>query len=117
MGGAVVLAALLLGCSTGGAGTPTVAATSAAATATAGAARESYIALSTFEPEVAIRVGESVTWINGDDVLHTVTANDHAWSSELLEFRGRYARTFTEAGRFEYHCTVHAFMQGVVVVR
>jgi plastocyanin len=66
--------------------------------------------------EVRIRRGQTVEWINSDPTVHTVTADDGSWGSELIQEGGRFSRTFTEAGRFPYHCIPHPMMRGVVVV-
>jgi plastocyanin len=66
--------------------------------------------------ELRIRAGETVIWVNRDPVAHTVTANDRSWGSELLTEGQRYTHTFTEPGRYQYHCTPHPQMTGVVIV-
>lgn len=66
--------------------------------------------------EVRIRAGGTVTWVNRDPVVHTVTANDQRWGSELLTEGQLYTHTFTQPGRYPYHCTPHPQMTGVVIV-
>lgn len=71
-----------------------------------------------FRPDtVWISVGDSVIWVNGDQLEHTVTAADGSWSSGLLAAGQRFARVFAESGEFSYVCEPHPHMQGVVVVR
>lgn len=66
---------------------------------------------------VRIAVGQSVRWVNDDEVTHTVTFVDGGASSrELARGRG-FTRTFDRPGTYEYHCTPHPFMRGVVVVQ
>ena len=70
-----------------------------------------------FQPaEIRIRRGQTVTWVNGDPMEHTVDADDGRWGSGLLPEGGRFVRRFEEAGTYSYHCTPHPQMQGVVVV-
>lgn len=70
-----------------------------------------------FDPaEIRIRAGETVHWINEDSTPHTVTADDEAFESGILETGEGYSRRFDEPGRYPYHCTPHPFMKGVVVV-
>lgn len=67
--------------------------------------------------EVTIAPGTAVRWINRDNVPHTATSDVGAFDSGTLDTGGTFEFTFTEAGRFVYHCEIHAEMRGVVVVR
>jgi hypothetical protein len=70
-----------------------------------------------FSPrQIRIRAGQTVEWINSDPVVHTVTADDQSWGSELLQEGERYERRFTEPGRYPYVCLPHPMMTGVVIV-
>jgi len=72
----------------------------------------------TFGPMVVhIPVGGSVTWINGDDVPHTVAAVDRSFRSRPIDTGERYAFTFTRPGVYSYFCSLHPRMIGKVVVR
>lgn len=66
---------------------------------------------------VYVNVGESVTWTNGTDAPHTVTSDsgDELASDQLAE-DATYDHTFSATGTFAYHCTIHAYMKGSVVV-
>jgi plastocyanin len=66
--------------------------------------------------EIRIRAGQTVEWTNSDPTVHTVTADDESWGSELIQEGGRFRHTFTEAGRFPYHCIPHPMMRGLVIV-
>lgn len=65
---------------------------------------------------VRIRVGQTVEWVNGDPLAHTVTADDKSWGSGFVNQGGRFARRFTAAGEFSYHCEPHPQMKGNVIV-
>jgi amicyanin len=67
---------------------------------------------------VRIEAGQSVRWINDDEVPHTVTFAEGAIASSG-ELRGGQAFTvrFDRPGIYPYTCTPHPFMRGVVVVR
>ncbi len=67
-------------------------------------------------PEIRIRAGDTVRWVNEDPVAHTVTADDGTFDSDLLENGEGFSRRFDDPGRYPYHCTPHPFMSGVVVV-
>lgn len=70
-----------------------------------------------FRPgEVRIRVGQTVEWVNADPLAHTVKADDGSWGSGFLNQGQKYARRFTAAGTFSYHCEPHPQMKGTVVV-
>ena len=49
-------------------------------------------------------------------VHHTVTANDASFDSGYISPGGTFARTFAKVGVYPYHCTIHKFMKGEVVV-
>ena len=71
----------------------------------------------TFNPAtVTISVGDTVTWINQDSVTHTSTSDTAVWDSGLLSQEMSFSFTFTTAGTFAYHCTVHTFMHGSITV-
>jgi amicyanin len=64
-----------------------------------------------------VTVGTTVEWTNRDPLPHTVTADDKSFDSGLIQPGKVYRHTFTRAGTFNFHCTPHPFMKGVVVVR
>jgi len=68
-------------------------------------------------PSVTVRAGDSVTFVNDDDDAHTATADDGSWDSEGLNQGQRWSHTFATSGKVTYHCTVHPFMKGTLVVR
>jgi plastocyanin len=70
----------------------------------------------TFSPPViTVRVGATVTWANKDEDAHTV-AFDGAPASRPLVNGDTYTHTFTQAGSYAYICSLHPFMQGMVMV-
>lgn len=70
-----------------------------------------------FKPAtVRVAPGTSIVWTNGDDDPHTVTADDGSFDSKGLGQGDTYARTFSKAGTYAYHCAAHPFMKGVVIV-
>ncbi len=72
--------------------------------------------------EVTIGVGESVTWYNDSTTAHTVTSGnpedgpDSVFDSSLFLAGNTFSHTFTEAGQYEYFCSIHPWMQGIVTV-
>jgi plastocyanin len=67
-------------------------------------------------PEVRVRIGERVTWINCDPDAHTSTADGGEWASPLLAQGQVFTQTFSAVGEFSYHCEPHPFMTGRVVI-
>ena len=61
--------------------------------------------------------GETVEWNNVSGRRHTVTADDGSFDSGEFEGGERFAHRFDEPGAFDYHCTIHAGMQGRIDVR
>lgn len=71
-----------------------------------------------FRPaKVFVHVGDSVQWTNGSDAPHTVTSNSGTeLASPTFGAGATFSHTFGAAGTFAYHCTIHAYMKGSVVV-
>ena len=65
---------------------------------------------------VRIAPGQSVRWVNGDPVEHTVSF-DVEPGSPLIPPNASYIHRFDKPGTYPYHCTPHPFMTGVVIVR
>ncbi len=76
-----------------------------------------------FDPkEIHIIQNSLVTWINNDNVSHTVTSGDPQqgangkFDSGLIKPGKEFSYTFTEIGTFNYYCQVHPAMTGIVIV-
>jgi len=64
--------------------------------AAAGPAPEVKIDNFAFGPaEVKVPVGATVTWINRDDIPHTVVSTEKTFKSKVLDTDDRFAFTFT----------------------
>ncbi len=66
---------------------------------------------------VVIGVNNTVIWTNGDSAPHTVTALDGSFDSGQLSPGFTFTYTFPTPGTYHYHCTIHSFMMGTVVVK
>jgi LPXTG-motif cell wall-anchored protein len=65
---------------------------------------------------ITIHVGDTIQWLNNGPSAHTATANNGSFNTGVLQ-KGRSASvTFHLPGTFDYHCTIHPFMHGTVVV-
>lgn len=70
-----------------------------------------------FHPgSVTIHAGQTVQFLNNDDEPHTVSASDGSFESGGLETNESYSRTFDTAGTYQYVCSLHPYMKGVIVV-
>ena len=67
--------------------------------------------------QLTVRPGTTVTWINGDEEPHTVTATDRAYTSSGLDRRQTYSHRFTAPGTYTYFCALHPHMTATVVVK
>lgn len=64
-----------------------------------------------------LRVGDTIRWTNFDLPQHTSTADrEGTWDSPRLDRNGVFEYKFAAAGTFKYHCAVHPFMHGEVIV-
>jgi plastocyanin len=71
----------------------------------------------TFSPaRLTVKAGQTVTWVNRDDVPHTVVANDRSFKSEALDTDDHYSHAFTATGTYRYFCSIHPHMTGEIVV-
>ena len=68
---------------------------------------------------LAVPVGTTVTWINRDDIPHTVVSTDDpkVFKSKVLDTDEKFSFTFTKAGTYPYFCSVHPKMTGKVIVQ
>jgi plastocyanin len=65
---------------------------------------------------IEVSPGTRVVWTNEDSDPHTVTTDRPGFSSQALDTGQAYANVLTKAGTFAYHCTIHPFMHGTVIV-
>ena len=68
-------------------------------------------------PTITIAAGTQVQWTNQDGFAHTVTADDARFHSDSLEHGETYSQTFSAVGTYSYHCSIHPFMKGKIVVQ
>ena len=68
---------------------------------------------------LTVPVGTTVTWINRDDIPHTVVSSDDpkAFKSKVLDTDDKFSFTFTKAGTYPYFCSIHPKMTGKVIVQ
>jgi plastocyanin len=68
---------------------------------------------------VTVPAGTSVTWVNRDDIPHTVVSTDdpRVFKSKVLDTDEKFSFTFDKPGTYSYFCSVHPKMTGKVVVQ
>ncbi len=83
-------------------------------------------------PQMFVTVGDTVTWYNDDKEGHTVTSgegsgrfgwmSDNFGQSNGIFDSGRFmpgeswSYKFEESGTFSYYCTIHPWMEGILIV-
>ena len=70
----------------------------------------------TFAPgDITVPAGTKVTWVNHDDIPHTVVAAGK-FKSGALDTNDDFSHTFDQPGTYEYFCSLHPKMTGKIVV-
>jgi plastocyanin len=69
--------------------------------------------------ELTVPVGTTVTWINRDDIPHTVVSTDDpkTFKSKVLDTDEKFSFTFSKPGTYPYFCSVHPKMTAKVIVQ
>src|SRR5262249_50251644 len=71
-----------------------------------------------FTPAViTVKVGAQVTWINQDDIPHTVDSSEGKFKSSALDTDDKFQFRFTEPGEYPFYCRMHPKMTGKVIVQ
>ncbi|HEY1311587.1 MAG TPA: cupredoxin family copper-binding protein [Pseudolabrys sp.] len=66
--------------------------------------------------QITVKAGDTVTWVNHDDIPHTVTSKTMAFRSKAMDTDDKFSFTFATPGKFEYFCSLHPHMTGTIVV-
>jgi plastocyanin len=71
-----------------------------------------------FDPrEVTVKVGQQITWTNGESVPHNVVAQEGGtFESDTFGEGGTFQFTPEQPGKIEYVCTLHPGMDGEITV-
>lgn len=74
-------------------------------------------------PTLTIKKGETVEFIQDDEIGHTVSTDPHPEHTQLPGFvsdvllKGqKFTYTFNDVGTWTYHCSPHPSMKGTIVV-
>jgi plastocyanin len=108
----ILLVALILTACSSGNGTTT------AATSSPVSGSDVYLVNLAFSPAtLTVKVGTTITWTNNDSMTHTVTSDNGVFDSGNLAPGQTFSYTFNNAGTFTYHCVIHTYMKGTIIVQ
>jgi len=78
---------------------------------------EVNMAGSAFAPgDVQLKVGDTITFVNDDEIAHTATADDGTFDSGTMEPGATFDFTAEKAGTISYLCEFHPGMTGTITV-
>ena len=71
--------------------------------------------------QIVIEKGKQVIWVNEDSAFHSITSGFYDAPTDIfdsghLDPFESYSLTFDETGIYDYHCTLHPWMEGQVIV-
>lgn len=71
-----------------------------------------------FSPsELTVSVGDTVLWTNKDSAAHTVVSDTGSELDSPNLLNGQtYSHTFTQAGTYNYYCSIHPYMTAKIIV-
>lgn len=73
--------------------------------------------------QIIIDTADTVIWTNEDLAFHTVTSgnrldgSDGLFDSGMFKIDEQFSYTFKNADNFDYFCTLHPWMEGIVIVQ
>jgi plastocyanin len=71
-----------------------------------------------FSPAVVtVKLGTEVTWINKDDIPHTVDSTDGKFKSAALDTEEKFRFRPTAPGEYPFYCRMHPKMTGKIIVQ
>ena len=86
--------------------------------ATASRAASERIANFSFRPTpLTVGAGTRVVFSNDDGTAHTATQNGGGFDTGRIKPGKAAAVTFKRPGTYLFHCSIHPFMKGKIVVR
>lgn len=90
----------------------------ASRTASKGAEADVQIDNFAFTPgTIVVKVGTQVTWINHDDIPHTVDSTEGKFKSGALDTDDKFEFRFAQPGEYSFYCRIHPKMTGKIVVQ
>jgi plastocyanin len=83
-------------------------------------ARDVTVTISNFAfapATTTVAPGDTVIFVNDDDTIHSVVADDGSFHSAGLDTNDKASFTFAKVGTIGYHCGLHPFMKGEIIVK
>jgi plastocyanin len=75
-----------------------------------------YMRNSVFSPSsLQVNINVTVTWMNDDNIIHSVTADDGSFDSGDVAPGATFTHTFSHTGTYNYHCIHVSGMAGSIV--
>lgn len=68
-------------------------------------------------PTLTVAAGTTVVWGNNDITEHTSVSDSGQWNSGNIESGKTFSQKFETPGTYTYHCSIHSFMHGTIVVQ
>lgn len=65
---------------------------------------------------ITAKVGDTITFTNGDSAGHTATLDDGSCFTPTIASGKSDGLTFTAAGTYPFHCAIHSTMKGTITV-
>ncbi|MGC5700226.1 cupredoxin family copper-binding protein [Pseudomonas sp. NFXW11] len=66
--------------------------------------------------DLHVTAGTRVTWVNDDQIPHTVAQTNKLFRSAALDTNERFSYVFESPGTYEYFCALHPQMTGKIIV-
>jgi len=66
---------------------------------------------------ITVPAGTEVTWLNRDDIPHTVVSQGGVFKSKALDTDDKFSFKFSQPGTYHYFCSIHPKMTAEVVVK
>ncbi|MFC5531193.1 multicopper oxidase domain-containing protein [Cohnella yongneupensis] len=66
--------------------------------------------------ELKVKVGDTVTWVNDDPVVHSLADLGGAFDSGSIPPGGTWSYTFKDQVTYDYYCSIHPLMTGKLIV-
>ena len=114
---ALAVSALLVlaGCSSSG-GSGSSAAAACAETTAAGAVAVNIVDFNFQPADITAKTGQVIAFTNTGSAPHTATLDGGQCTTPTIQPGKADGLTFTAAGTYKFHCTIHTQMVGTIVV-
>jgi plastocyanin len=66
---------------------------------------------------ITVKAGTQVTWVNHDDIPHTVDSTEGKFKSAPLDTNDKFEFRFTQPGEYPFYCRMHPKMTGKIIVQ